>query len=1789
MTATPIFILFFVITLITGCVGTVQEVTPGNNLRSESLPTTFVFPGIINARPISHNKIELEFFPASVETNIVYSLYVNNSTTSVPIDLQSLTKVAGGRYLYTVKNLQANKEYKFKITARNTVTFAISSQENEVFARTFDNVVTDFDGVTKLTLVPGDTDESITVDWVAPAMSGVFTAGPYDTANYEISLISEVGGPGNINNPLYFGTDKRVIYVPTPPLRATPLDNPNSYVVENLTPNTRYYVQVRSINVLYRNYQEDTSVTSIPVNRESNTKYLSIKTESAGSLFDFSQNTIVLSNATGIDAFDKINVFWQPGTGSFSGYRIFVRKYDGLLNPETDDKLTELVMDSMNTAMDFSPAAASITNKRVTGLESGAWYQVKVALCKTAACPILSTNPNAAIISFVKSIKIQPTLAPFSGINGIEPPTKFTEKDTVNLRFDSPLVAYGYATELEFYCVNPLLPSQMIKFNGTTPISGSGIPNCEGLSLTGAAPPLASYTSQKVKGLTNDGTKQYCFAATPAIIGLGPDVRLSVANRIVRCSYPEVVPPTIAQFPGLNNTCTVSATNGNVTWPTPTGGIYSSYKVYWKEKSEVAKFSFPQAISGAAGYSESTDLAPTVNNLTITNLMPGKIYQVGVLAKVDFDPPAVDLYSEYNLKVIDCVVPLPTASFKGYTRIFAVGPKTDGRYPNDPSTKTAQANSYIYEAIDANGVPFEVAMDSPTNPNLTLNYTVPPGRDAGSAFNTGFDGAPNTGLGYSLSNEGIISLAWEDVSMSFPEADSLFATNQPAAPATRVSRKWGYRVFRSSDNKLTWKDLTATHGLIYATSYSYYTRANKTQTTTRMAFFTDYSVKSLSETHDSATAKDIERARTYHYRVVPVFNGQQINYTSGSANIVRVTLPPPNMALVHRWMANRARCMELEKLPNINSNYSCAYNGIGAKPKGLPYRVGQTVLDQGGDLLVDRNELGCRYSRGDKVDNPEIGASNFALTPGSKRDPDDQTQYPLFRGFRTIGNAEDGSTPLKGCVGENAQSRGATGTQADYPSGFSANYNYFLQGDCIGSHAERIALGACSAAQYSTGEYAREIIATPGVANSPGGPSGDCTSTSTSNPTHMVSKFRGNYGPNFIMQSEFLAVFYNTRPSALSAYDRYVPIEGPSTASLTSARVLNRDWNYGTPTSQCSINLASVDGSGFMKPRWTTVNDLGAKQLRFKGAYGELLSKTVDEITEVRTGTTEPLSFYNGVDGDPTAAAFKLPSSTLRNSPRYRGTTRIAKIMTSNSAKLPPLGKLSTLVAETLCSNYFVQTGIASDNGNFSPDSLPQSKRPLRRIEHVTAAAWPEQLNTTGINNYEATTIAGSCNGDVKAMVGTNLVKGALLSNRSTMASALSDIPLLTGSSPYNGLATNTETDHTAKCISRYGIQDLIGNLSEINSERFFCDYTKDKIYMGPVSATWSGGTGAESKGTGGPDIPFFNTNDQRYTWAVLKQGTLSDGSNAAFKLTFRDGSPARTDLKPWIHVDAESGYCSIVDKNPTRRTGTTDFFKDVTTGYWNPLYLAGGALNTTMIQTPQVDQKSVETWRNGDARYFDMGPFGIGPAFSRANSLALTGLGRLGKYFNPIIGFPLRCQDGSCTDPGLSLPNDNLGFSTTALMANLLPADDEVGVEEEWPIGNSQISNIGVGSYQYDSLGYTTGTVPTTGTSNSEVVNYLVEVRVDDPVTLGNPTYIKKDYPGDFSPGTPYQAYRVVWDAERDANFGISSGGKANSTTNGRYTASVNKNELGSDVLHNMPSDNLSGSRCAVMINEDP
>jgi hypothetical protein len=141
---------------------------------------------------------------------------------------------------------------------------------------------------------------------------------------------------------------------------------------------------------------------------------------------------------------------------------------------------------------------------------------------------------------------------------------------------------------------------------------------------------------------------------------------------------------------------------------------------------------------------------------------------------------------------------------------------------------------------------------------------------------------------------------------------------------------------------------------------------------------------------------------TYYYEVRPYVN-ELLTGTNEIFNTIRVLVPPNNMTLVHRWMANLTMCKLLHKDGQTvadggidpRNNYRCGYEG-----PGNTFITDKGYYDFGKDLLVDRYEIGCNYSPSPACngtyDNSCIGDEDPII--GSVTAPEDSIYYNRSNG-----------------------------------------------------------------------------------------------------------------------------------------------------------------------------------------------------------------------------------------------------------------------------------------------------------------------------------------------------------------------------------------------------------------------------------------------------------------------------------------------------------------------------------------------------------------------------------------------------------------------------------------------------------------------------------------------------------------------------------------------------------------------------------------------------------------------
>lgn len=96
---------------------------------------------------------------------------------------------------------------------------------------------------------------------------------------------------------------------------------------------------------------------------------------------------------------------------------------------------------------------------------------------------------------------------------------------------------------------------------------------------------------------------------------------------------------------------------------------------------------------------------------------------------------------------------------------------------------------------------------------------------------------------------------------------------------------------------------------------------------------------------------------TYYYVIRPVdSNGLESPSTETYAEI-DVPIPPSNMVLMHKWIANKEACSKMGATTDPDNHFRCVYTGPGNNS-------GYYQLSN--HLFVDRFEAGCNYSRAPK-------------------------------------------------------------------------------------------------------------------------------------------------------------------------------------------------------------------------------------------------------------------------------------------------------------------------------------------------------------------------------------------------------------------------------------------------------------------------------------------------------------------------------------------------------------------------------------------------------------------------------------------------------------------------------------------------------------------------------------------------------------------------------------------------------------------------------------------------------
>lgn len=277
-------------------------------------------------------------------------------------------------------------------------------------------------------------------------------------------------------------------------------------------------------------------------------------------------------------------------------------------------------------------------------------------------------------------------------------------------------------------------------------------------------------------------------------------------------------------------------------------------------------------------------------------------------------------------------------------------------------------------------------------------------------------------------------------------------------------------------------------------------------------------------------------------------------------------------------------------------------------------------------------------------------------------------------------------------------------------------------------------------------------------------------------------------------------------------------------------------------------------------------------------------------------------------------------------------------VSTSNASGLPPFTGATQLEANELCIDHVV----AVDNDGDGDADAGVTKRLLTRKEQQVAAQWSTSLTDTSISTYETGTSLNSayvCN--------TNNGNGLTYVNTDSSATTLGE--MLPGTNLSGIRSVTTGSASTANCVSRFGLQDAIGNVAEWSSDRVMCatDYSCTAVssatsaanridtsadywlmYTAGVASDYAFGAVNGPCSDSDNDGTCDSTDGDLTTWTFASSPTYYDATKFFIPL----GLPADTDIagtattatidtditSAQLHSDIASVYAPLVNAGTT-------------------------------------------------------------------------------------------------------------------------------------------------------------------------------------------------------------------------------------------------------------------------------
>lgn len=606
----------FLIVSIISCVGTVQEtqkeITYGEQLPSNSYLS---FGGVSKIIPISHNKLEVYFYPASGGSDD-YSYLIYNSESDQPITVneQSIFRAFGGLYMYTLSGLEQGRLYSIRVDAKDNEDGTVLQTDKYIEEKTFSDRVASFQGISTAQNAPGVAGlDSIIVSWPQADIPTSILEEDYVTKEYRIIVLDSTNKgatPNQLHDRSVTKEEGRIVYSVEIPSGSEWIPLVDNYTVTGLQENSVYYVGVQC---LHKASVDDPNYPDLFGER--NNRWIQIKTLTSNfENVSLDSSSFIASAASGAQAYSSINVQWGSIEAVYDHLRIYYAEGSAAENGACNSGSCKKILsnDSLSTTL--------------ADLKSLTEYEVKLVVCADATCDInkllgtttATTSPNAGT---------------FNGILSVIPPQDITELGSFTVNYSTPDFSAGYFEGLQLYYVEPGDNQTFVQWqsgeNVVPTLHTLKVDPINSISLYHEYFDMNLQTSFVVYGVSsNDPDDQHCFALVP----YNTDASAQRVNLIApksaiwKCSSYNPQAPTSAAFSGLTLASTIQ-NQITIEWDTPTTGLYTYYAVFMKKGG--ASFNYSEALSNFETLGSSYDriLLP-IETLEDGEVVPLKSYTI---------------------------------------------------------------------------------------------------------------------------------------------------------------------------------------------------------------------------------------------------------------------------------------------------------------------------------------------------------------------------------------------------------------------------------------------------------------------------------------------------------------------------------------------------------------------------------------------------------------------------------------------------------------------------------------------------------------------------------------------------------------------------------------------------------------------------------------------------------------------------------------------------------------------------------------------------------------------------------------------------------------------------------------------------------------------------------------------------------------------------------------------------------------------------------------------------------